>query len=142
MKPLRWWAPALAGVVALLTGIAPYGLLTSMNRMPLGLRDDPWPLELVAVAATIVALALLVAAFRQRRARAVASIAALLATLSTAVLLLLVHVVSDDLPPPPPELAVGRPAPDFSLPDETGRPVTLASLHGRPALLVFYRGFW
>jgi hypothetical protein len=34
-------------------------------------------------------------------------------------------------------------APDFSLPDQTGKATTLASLtaHG-PAVLVFYRGYW
>lgn len=42
-----------------------------------------------------------------------------------------------------PSLASGVPAPDFSLPDQTGHVVTLASLtqHG-PAVLVFYRGYW
>lgn len=34
-------------------------------------------------------------------------------------------------------------APDFSLPDQNGATVTLASLTARgPAVVVFYRGFW
>ncbi|UCG34546.1 MAG: redoxin domain-containing protein [Phycisphaerales bacterium] len=34
-------------------------------------------------------------------------------------------------------------APDFTLPDQNGNPVTLSSFRGRgPVLLVFYRGFW
>jgi hypothetical protein len=34
-------------------------------------------------------------------------------------------------------------APDFTLPDQDGNPVTLSSFRGRgPVLLVFYRGFW
>jgi peroxiredoxin len=34
-------------------------------------------------------------------------------------------------------------APDFSLKDQTGRTVTLASLtQNGPAVLVFYRGYW
>src|SRR5579863_10137067 len=35
-------------------------------------------------------------------------------------------------------LPVGTPAPDFSLPDETGRIVHLAGLRGRNVVLVFY----
>ena len=67
---------------------------------------------------------------------------AVLATASTALFLMIVHVASYKLPPAPAELAVGTPAPEFTLPDETGRPVVLASLREHPTLLVFYRGFW
>lgn len=37
-------------------------------------------------------------------------------------------------------LPVGSKAPEFSLPDETGAPVSLASLRGRNVVLVFYPG--
>ena len=37
---------------------------------------------------------------------------------------------------------VGRPAPDFTLLDETGAPQQLAALRGRNVVLVFYRGHW
>ena len=37
-------------------------------------------------------------------------------------------------------LAVGSTAPAFSLPDEKGRLVSLASLRGKPVVLVFYPG--
>lgn len=39
-----------------------------------------------------------------------------------------------------PEL--GQPAPDFTLPDQDGKPVKLSELRGQPVLLVFYRGYW
>ena len=39
-----------------------------------------------------------------------------------------------------PPLAVGTPAPDFSLPDDSGRTVTLSALRGRDVVLVFYPG--
>ena len=40
-------------------------------------------------------------------------------------------------------LRVGQTAPDFALPDATGRPVSLASLLASgPVVLVFYRGNW
>lgn len=39
---------------------------------------------------------------------------------------------------------VGRMAPDFTLPDATGSPVTLSELrkNSRAVLLIFYRGYW
>jgi hypothetical protein len=40
-------------------------------------------------------------------------------------------------------LRLGERPPDFTLPDATGRPVTLADYRGRkPVVLVFYRGYW
>jgi len=47
------------------------------------------------------------------------------------------------VPPTPTVLRVGEPAPDFTLPDVTGAPVSLASFRERtPVVLVFYRGDW
>jgi len=37
-------------------------------------------------------------------------------------------------------LAVGTPAPDFTLPDDSGRSVKLSALRGRSVVLVFYPG--
>jgi hypothetical protein len=38
---------------------------------------------------------------------------------------------------------VGSPAPDFTLPNATGQPVSLASLRARgPVVVSFYRGRW
>ena len=39
-------------------------------------------------------------------------------------------------------LAPGAPAPDFTLPDAAGRPVSLADFRGRPLVLVFYPLDW
>jgi hypothetical protein len=38
--------------------------------------------------------------------------------------------------------ALGAMAPDFALPDQTGRIVRRGEFAGRPLLLVFYRGHW
>jgi thioredoxin-dependent peroxiredoxin len=35
-------------------------------------------------------------------------------------------------------LPIGSPAPEFSLPDDTGRVVTLSTLRGKSVVLVFY----
>ncbi len=38
---------------------------------------------------------------------------------------------------------IGTPAPDFTLEDEKGAPVTLSQFHGKKnVVLVFYRGHW
>lgn len=53
------------------------------------------------------------------------------------------NFVATRVPMTRPALAVGRPAPDFTLPDATGRPVRLADYRGqKPVVLVFYRGYW
>jgi len=41
-----------------------------------------------------------------------------------------------------PAVRVGSPILDFEAPDAEGRPFRLASLHGRPFLLKFFRGHW
>jgi hypothetical protein len=41
-----------------------------------------------------------------------------------------------------PAVSVGGPILDFTAPDADGRPFRLASLHGRPYLLKFFRGHW
>ena len=38
--------------------------------------------------------------------------------------------------------AVGAPAPDWTLVDQTGKSVRLADFRGAPLVLVFYRGHW
>ena len=38
---------------------------------------------------------------------------------------------------------LGEAAPDFTLPDASGRLVSLADYRGRkPVILIFYRGYW
>jgi hypothetical protein len=44
--------------------------------------------------------------------------------------------------PAAPGPAVGTPAADFALADQTGKTTRLADFAGRPLLLVFYRGHW
>ena len=40
-------------------------------------------------------------------------------------------------------VGVGDAAPDFTLQDQNGHPVTLSASRGqRPVVLVFYRGYW
>ena len=53
------------------------------------------------------------------------------------------NFVGARVPVTPTALRVGEPAPDFTLPDAAGRPVSLADYRGKkPVVLVFYRGYW
>jgi hypothetical protein len=143
VKTIRWWHPVGTGLVALASGVVPYLALTAQAKIPAGLRDNPWPFEVLTLAATAATVFLAVRAYRQRSARAVATVAAVFAVLDAAALLLLVHVATSMLPAAPQGgLAVGALAPDFTLPDETGAPVALASMRGHPTLIIFYRGHW
>lgn len=88
-------------------------------------------------------LALVLAAIAVWRARHWSTVTALAVT----VLLLgagaFFNFVAMRVPPGPTALVVGRPAPDFTLPDATGRPVRLADYRGqKPVVLVVYRGYW
>ena len=46
------------------------------------------------------------------------------------------------LPKPQIASAEGKLAPDFTLKDQSGKSLRLSSLRGKPALLIFYRGYW
>jgi cytochrome oxidase Cu insertion factor (SCO1/SenC/PrrC family) len=51
-------------------------------------------------------------------------------------------VAQQVLPSPQIASAVGKPAPNFTLQDQHGRTIRLASLRGKRVLLIFYRGYW
>jgi cytochrome oxidase Cu insertion factor (SCO1/SenC/PrrC family) len=65
-----------------------------------------------------------------------------LAGLMTLLLLLAASAHAQRLPKPQIESAEGKLAPDFTLKDQSGKPLRLSSLRGKPALLIFYRGHW
>lgn len=46
------------------------------------------------------------------------------------------------LPSPQTASAAGKPATDFTLMDQQGKPFHLAAMRGKRILLVFYRGYW
>jgi hypothetical protein len=53
------------------------------------------------------------------------------------------NFVGARVPDVPVAIRVGEAAPDFTLPDASGKPVTLAEYRGKkPVVLVFYRGYW
>jgi hypothetical protein len=118
-------------LLALGTVVLYVGLLQAL--MPL---RPLWYLGAITVATVLAALAL-------ARARHWLTLTAF----AVSVLLLgatsFFHFVALRVPGGPTALVVGQPAPDFSLPDATGRPVRLADYRGhKPVVLVFYRGYW
>jgi len=123
-------------IAALVLGAGTAGAfvgLLSLASIPL---PPAWYLGALGLA---VALALS-AVWRARRWLTVSALA-------LSVLLLvgagLFHFVAMRIPPGPPLVAIGEPAPDFTLPDAAGRPVSLSTFRGkRPVILVFYRGYW
>ena len=57
-------------------------------------------------------------------------------------LLFLLATSTSGLPNQKLAVAVGSPAPDFSVMDADGQPFRLSELRGSPVLLKFYRGYW
>ncbi len=113
------------------TLVAFVGLLYAL--IPL---DPVWYLGALAVAVGLAAAAI----WQARHWLTIASFAATLLLLVTATLF---NFVAMKVPASPPAFVIGRPAPDFTLPDAAGHPVRLADYRGRkPIVLVFYRGYW
>lgn len=52
------------------------------------------------------------------------------------------HRMLYQYPQPQTPSNAGKPAPDFTLPDQDGKPFVLSSLRGAPVVLIFYRGYW
>ena len=124
---------ALLSLVIAVAAVPAYSLLL---RVPL-VRNHPEGY----VVAFAVAMLLAIVAVR-RGGRWSAWIA-----LSVATVLLFMgawfNFVVARIPAASANVRVGQPAPDFTLNDAMGRPVSLADFRGRkPVVLVFYRGYW
>jgi len=128
----RYW-PALLSVLLSVGAIAGY---VAFLRVP-AVRNHP---ELYLVA---FALATVIAGAASWRAARWPNFVALGIS---AILLILggyFNFVLARVPATATALKVGEPAPDFTLPDAGGAPVSLASFQGQaPVVLVFYRGYW
>jgi hypothetical protein len=129
---IRHW-PALLSALLSLGAIAGY---FAFLRVP-GVRNHP---ELYLVAFALATAIAGVACWRASRWPNFVALAL------SAVLLILggfFNFVLAKIPAMPTVLRVGEPAPDFTLPDATGAPVSLAAFRDRtPAVVVFYRGYW
>ena len=118
-------------------------------------RDFPWAnllLFAIAVALLILGIRRGFAADRPHptRSKIVTTIVASLGALVLAFFVLVVFIAARWLPESKGAPQVGQKAPDFSLNDTSGKPVSLAELLSTPingsapkgVLLIFYRGYW
>jgi hypothetical protein len=131
-KPQRATAWALMSLVLLFAGPAVYMLLIDFPLMH-ATGAPAFALMAAGVAAGLVA------AWRDRRiwVRLVCAVDILLLALWTYMF------YGWSTLPEPTKLNQLTIAPDFTLPDHTGTPITLsAALADGPVLLVFYRGHW
>ena len=126
---------AALSIVVALGAVATYALLLRVARV----RNHPEGYVLAFALATALA-ALAVAQARGR------GWPAWLALGLTSVLLVggaWFNFVHARVPVAPTALREGERPPDFTLPDASGRPVSLADYRGKkPLVLVFYRGYW
>jgi len=138
---------------ALVVLATPVAYLALFIRFP-ATRDFPWPtLLMFGIGLALIARGLIRAWREPSRYRGKIA-GTILAGLSVALLALFcisIFYVARQLPSSEGAPRVGQQAPDFTLTDQDGRPVTLASLMNADAdgaarasgvLLVFYRGYW
>ncbi|HYV20026.1 MAG TPA: hypothetical protein VFC25_13465 [Verrucomicrobiae bacterium] len=143
----RWPYSIWLGLAIVLA--APVLYATVFIRNP-ATRAMPWPSFLLFAAAVGLLVHGLLRAWRaprDYRGKVVAPIALFAGLAVTGFfcwgLFYAARQVPDSLGAP----RVGQLAPDFTLPDQDGRPVSLAQLLAAPsasngAMLVFYRGYW
>ena len=126
---------ALLSVVVAFGAIAAYVMLL---RVPL-VRNHPEGYVIVFVIATLLPSFALWRGYRPRWPSCVALVIAVPLLIAGAWFDCVVARVPDT----PLAFRTGEAAPDFTLPDAAGRPVTLADYRGKkPVIVIFYRGYW
>jgi hypothetical protein len=127
------YGPALVSVLLSLAAIAGYVAFLRVTAV----RNHPEPYLVAFALATVIAGA---ASWRAARWPNFVALGI------SAILLILggyFNFVLARVPATATALKIGEPAPDFTLPDAGGAPVSLASFRGQaPVVLVFYRGYW
>jgi hypothetical protein len=157
----RNWNPRLwVGFALALLGVISYPLFFARFAVT---RDFPWANLLILVFALLLIGIGLVRAFGKPdlyRGKISGSILAVLALLVTGFFCYSVFALTRQLPASRGAPHVGELAPDFTLPDSKGEPVTLSAVLSSPftpnrsaaaasgsekpaaAVLIFYRGYW
>ncbi len=142
----RNYAIGAGFVLGLFAVVSYFALVTPMigPRIPF-LRDVPLLNFALLAAALLLSWIGVRRAFSQRAEYRGVWLGSILAGLNlglAALFVWYVAVFSSELPESPNAPRVGVQAPDFTLPDQSGQPLSLADLRGQKVLLVFYRGYW
>src|SRR5215213_1165064 len=150
VRRLNW--PLWVGFLLTLASFLSYFFI--FVRFPVT-RDFPWAnlvLFLIAAVLLFAGIRRGFAAARPHptRSKIVSSIASLLGFAVIGLFVFAMFVSARWLPPSTGAPQVGQRAPEFTLPDTTGKSVSLSELLSQPingsapkgVLLVFYRGYW
>jgi len=138
----KWNWPIWVGFVVAVGGLFSYEYFA---QFPIA-RDFPWAnLLLFGIGASLLLIGLFRAFGRPQlyRGKVFGSIFAVVAFLLFSFFAYEIFYVLRQVPLSAQAPRVGEKAPDFSLPDQTGKQVTLADLLSpNGAVLIFYRGHW
>jgi hypothetical protein len=149
----RWNFSLWTGFLFVVVGLVSYVPFFALFPIT---RDFPWVNLLLFAGGAVLLCAGLMRAFRQPqlyRGRIFGPILAVLSLAGISFFSYGLFYVARQLPSASEAPHVGRKAPDFALPDQTGKTVTLAELlasapagaagaKANGALLIFYRGHW
>ena len=129
--------PRLLAAIAIVLSVGTVAAFMTLLGRPVPVVIGPaWYLAALGVATVLAAVAVI----RSRRWFPMTALAVSVLLLALAGVF---NFVLARVPAPASAFVVGQPAPDFALPDATGRPVRLSDFRGRnPVVLVFYRGYW
>src|SRR6266850_300602 len=149
----RWNSSLWAGFLLVVVGVVSY--IPFFALFPLT-RDFPWVNLLLFAGGAVLLCKGLLRAIREPklyRGKMLGSILALLSLAGICFFSYGLFYVARQLPAATEAPRVGQKAPDFTLPDQNGKTVTLAELltsaptgaggaKANGALLIFYRGYW
>ena len=149
----RWNLWLWMGFLLVLAGLLSYVPIFSLFPVT---RDFPWVNLLLFVAGGVLLVKGLRRAFRQPeryRGKIFGPLLAVLSMLGVFFFAYGLFYLGRQLPASAAAPRVGQKAPNFTLPDQNGKPVTLAELLSSPSvatagtrpdavLLIFYRGHW
>ena len=152
-RRINW--PIWAGFLLSIAALASYPLFFAQFPVT---RDFPWANLLLFGAAAVLLAAGLRRAFSPQaryRGKITGAILTAASMVVAGFFVFLVFFASGRLPESHGAPRVGQKAPDFTLPDINGKPVSLTELlsqaqasasdksgHPRSVLLIFYRGYW